>query len=565
MIDTSRISSGFDIEFQLGKGWFITALNGLAEKGVLVPPGTPGLPDGADIEVSDVEITFDTPDQDLDITILIGGLFPVSVQAAISLSDDGSELILENSLSSDPTRVPFGALSGLAGSPELIKLAGDDNHEPVIAILANMDIRASSQNGAPLPAGEHLARGDSSNALSFLPNGKHITLGVANDVLQRFANDIWHNQLAGSNGGHPFPDEDNRQGDWQSVSMSVNNDRITTTLRAVAEIDTPIIDLIPDPDITITVDLIPVLEDGNLSFQIEVDSSVDFGLLGDVLAAFIGGLVGFIIGLFTGNPIGGAVTGAVIGVVVLEVGEVIVGGVIAKEIQAKIDDEPLVQFYKCKNDVVHLATIPDQGQGLNLGFLDSLPTSIPIYTDNPDPLYERVILVQNHFDQVTLNGNGFALEGDSLIQERFTPVDASLVNKTVAGDALSSLFYRTTDGVEQELTLADVLDRASEDGVPEPLNLMDSTEDDLIERKQDGKIPVACMHPTAIHREATIITEIRFTTGLELSTLDTIRLQDAGVLILPGLQLIHPSNGRPYYRAPADDSIENNFESLPEY
>jgi hypothetical protein len=92
-----------------------------------------------------------------------------------------------------------------------------------------------------------------------------------------------------------------------------------------------------------------------------------------------------------------------------------------------------------------------------------------------------------------------------------------------------------------------------------------SDADDLIERKQDGKIPVACMHATAIKRENTIITAIRFDTGLELDSLDTIRLQDEGVLLLPGLQLIHPANGRPYYRAPADGSIANNFESLPEF
>ncbi|MEZ5023525.1 MAG: hypothetical protein R2728_09755 [Chitinophagales bacterium] len=45
----------------------------------------------------------------------------------------------------------------------------------------------------------------------------------------------------------------------------------------------------------------------------------------------------------------------------------------------KLDGKPLPQFYSCKNEVIHLATLKDQGQGLNLGFLDTLPTSIPIF------------------------------------------------------------------------------------------------------------------------------------------------------------------------------------------
>lgn len=563
MIDTNRIRSGFDVEFQLGGRWFLTALNALAERGLLIPPGTiPFIADDAKIEVTDVLIIFDPPGRDLRIEILIGDLLPVTVFASISLSDDGSELILENSLSDEPTVVPFGVLSGLAGVPELVKLAGNSSHEPVIALLANLDLRASPQSGPPLPAGEHVPRGDSALALSFLPLNQSVAIGVPQAALSRFANDIWHSQLSDEDGDHPFPDDEDRQGDWRSVSMFVQGGAIRVRLQARAEVDSPIIDIIPDPDITITVDLIPQITDGVLSFELDVDASIDFGILGDLLAGLIGGLLGFVIGLFTGNPIGGAITGAALGIVVLEVGEVIAGNVIAREIKARLDGQPLTRFFKCENNVVHLATVRDQGQGLNLGILDTLPTSVPIFTDNPDPLYERIVVVTSQFEDFTLDNNGFALEGSSASEERYVPEDAALVRQTSVDGQLATLIYRATDGTEHEIAVADVLARAAADSVPQPLNVMDSSEE-LILRKEEGQLPVTCMRPVAIRRERTVITEIRFDTGLEMKTADTIRLQDAGVLILPRLQLIHPSNANPYYRAAPNDTEADNFENLP--
>lgn len=566
MIDTNRIRSGFDVEFQLGSGWFLTALNGLAERGVLIPPGSiPFIADDATFEVTGVEIIFDPPGRDLRIEILISDLLPITVFASISLNDDGTELILENSVTDEPTVVPFGVLDGLAGTPELVKLNGNNDHEAAMALLANLNLRASPQGGPPLPPDEHFPRGNSANAISFLPLGQDVAIGIPSETLPRFANDIWHTQLTEEDGSHPFPSADDDQGEWQSVSMSINNGRIRVRLQAKAKIDTPLIDIIPDPDIEITVDLIPLINNGVLTFELVADADIDFGLLGDLLAAVVGGLIGFVIGLFTGNPIGGAIAGAAIGIIVLEVGEVIVGNIIAREIQAQLDGQPLTQFYNCVNNVLNLATVPDQGQGLNLGFLDALPTAVPIFSDHPDVLHERFILVTSQFNSFTLDNNGFGLEATSSTEDRFIPVDASIVDQTTAADQLTTLIYRTSDNSEHELPISDVLNRAASDNIPEPLNFLDNNQDDLIVRKEEGRLPVACLHPVAIRREETIITEIQFSTGLQLKTADTIMLQDAGALILPNLQLIHPVDGNPYYRAAPNDTEEDNFENLPEF
>ncbi|MBN2175456.1 MAG: hypothetical protein JW731_15100 [Bacteroidales bacterium] len=566
MIDTTKITSGFDVEFQLGARWFLTALRGLNERGLLIQPGSiPFVADDAVITIDSVEIIFTPADRDLRIDVTIGDSLSIPILASVQLSEDGKNLILSNSINADTTTVPFDALSGLAAPPKIVKLRGDENTESVLCVLANMDIRASSQRANPLPAGEHMPRGNPDDAQAFLPLGKDMTLGVSKETLQRFANDIWHSQLTDDQGRHPFPDAENEQGTWRSVSMAAHGNKIRVTLKAKANVDSPVIDLIPDPDITVTVDLTPKIDNGKLTFEITSDANIDFGILGDLLAALVGGIIGFVIGLFTGNPIGGAIAGAVAGIVILEVTEVIIGGIIAKEIQAKIDGQPLTQFYRCKNDVVHLATKRNQGQGLNLGFLDSLPSSIPIFTDNPDPLHKRFILINHLFDGVTLNSGGFAAEGATAIGEKYSPENASLVDKVIQDENLTELIYRAEDGTIVNLPIQEAISRADSDDVPEPLNVIASSSQDLVQRKKDGKIPIACMHPVAIHREKTIVTGIRFGTGLELQASETIMLQDAGVLILPNMQLIHPSNARPYYRAPADDTTENNFESLPEF
>ncbi|MEZ5023527.1 MAG: hypothetical protein R2728_09765 [Chitinophagales bacterium] len=82
-----------------------------------------------EITIDFVDIIFDDTNNDLDITMTLGGIIPFHVFAAISLSDDGKELVLATSLNGLTTNVPFDALSGLAGTPEIVKLQGDNDHE----------------------------------------------------------------------------------------------------------------------------------------------------------------------------------------------------------------------------------------------------------------------------------------------------------------------------------------------------------------------------------------------------------------------------------------------------
>jgi hypothetical protein len=71
--------------------------------------------------------------------------------------------------------------------------------------------------------------------------------------------------------------------------------------------------------------------------------------------------------------------------------------------------------------------------------------------------------------------------------------------------------------------------------------------------------------PTHIRRKDTVITRIKFDTGLELNTSDAVLLQDNAGVYLKGLQLIHPKNYNPYFRAPANKTEADNFEELSEF
>lgn len=429
--------------------------------------------------------------------------------------------------------------------------------DAAIVVLANIDLKAADQSANP---DDPVARGDPSLVTSFLPMGKHLAIGVGRDTFPRLANDIWHKQLTASDGSHPLPDEDNERGHWQSASMTAENGRIR--LRLDGEVP---IDLWPDADVDITIDLNPRVDDGMLVFDFDIDSDVDTGVLGDIFAFLGGGLVGLVIGFLLGGALVGAGIGAVIGVVVLEVGEAIVEGEVNRQIRARIDDE-VVSALGCSDGVIVNGISEEEG-GLALTILDSIPLSIPIHRDNPDPLHERHVLARTVYDEVVVDSNGFAAAGTSTISERFQPLVVSLVDRArdpAENDDLSTLTYQV-GGARVTLSLDDVLDRVAEGKLSENPIRIQALPGNVTMSLLDGTLASVCLQPQAIRRAETIITDVQFTTGLDLRISEAVKLQEAGVLHLEGLQLIHPDNANPYFRSPPNESTSDNFESLPPF
>ena len=568
MIDTTRIRSKFDLELQLGSGWFLTAIRALNNNGLLLPEELPPpAPPDAEVVIVDVQIIF-VPNLDLQIDVTIAG-FPLSINAALTLSDDGSELLITTDMDDVEATLPFDVLDNLAGPPVLQKVAGDGDNAPAIAVLANLNLRASPQSGDPLPVDLHVERGDASLARSFLPSGQDMVLGVGEATFQRFANDTWHTPLEdgglrAEDGSHPLPDADNKQGDWSVVSMTPQAGRIRVRLEGDIPVDSPIFDLVPDPHVTIILDLIPSIEDENISFEIEVDANVDTGLLGNIFAFLVGGLSGFIVGLFIGGGAALASISAPAAVIALEIAEVIVEGKVERQIRTRLDDELLAPILTCRDDiVVEASAVPDE-DSLSLGLLDTIARSIPIFTDRSDMLYERSILVTANYNELQMDGSGMAIAGLVTAGERFQPNQVTLVDRRYTGDDLVSLTFRTMDGTLVEIPVEEVLTRMTEAELVAPFKVQQEPEEADF-RTPEGRLASVCLSVQAIRRRKTIITEIQFSTGVDLKVRDSIMLQDAGALIVRGLQLIHPKNYNAYYRTFADGSIENNLESLPSF
>jgi len=571
VIDTTRIRTGFDVEALLGGEWFRVAFQALSDVGKLFPNGLPPpAPPDAAVVVTAVAVVFDPPGRDLRIDFTVDGV-PATLLATLALDASGTLLMVTTDLPGVQFTVPFDLLDGLAAPPVLQKVPEEEESAPAIALLVNLDLRTSPQSEEPQPLGEHEPRGDPSLAVSFLPLGQDMAIGIGKATFPRFANDAWHTQLRAEDGTHPFPDAENEQGNWESISIAAQSGRIRATLKAHVPIDSPLVDLIPDATITIDIDMTPTLVDGAVVFTMHVDTDVDTGILGDLVAGIAGGLIGLLVGLFTGGLFLAAGIGFVVGIIVLEVAEHVAEGIVERRVRASLEGEPApAPLLSCRNDVVVEATPEEDSGGLVLGPTRAIPRSIPIHTDRPDALHERTILVTTRYDEVQMNASGLALAGPAAAEERFQPLEARLIGRTRAPSPdgepgqLETLVYRAANGTTVELPLAEVLQRMAEAelaGSPRVRNAPPGSRF----RIPEGRLPTVCLTPTNIWREETIITDALFSSGVDLQIREAVELQDAAALVVHGLQLIHPKNANPYFRAPADETLENNFESLPAF
>lgn len=158
-----------------------------------------------------------------------------------------------------------------------------------------------STTGCPGHGGRHSCRlrGDATAAQTFLEIGKDAAFGLGRVTLERFANDIWHTQLRADDGSHPLPDEDHKRGSWSKVTgRSTNGGDIQFVLEGDIPVDSPLVDVVPDPHVVITLTLTVSLDQGRLMF--EIDTDIDTGLLGDLFGGLVGAAAGAIVGLIVG-------------------------------------------------------------------------------------------------------------------------------------------------------------------------------------------------------------------------------------------------------------------------
>jgi hypothetical protein len=528
MIQTSRISSGYDAEVQLSPAWFLSVLQELNNKGILLPNGLPApFPPDAVLTFTGITILFDNDDYDLEIDVDISGL-PLPIMASLKI--DGNKINITTNLPDVGMTIPFNILVS-DGEPVLVKLVGDADHEDVMAVLMNLKIDADASPVVP----------DAGNAQSFLPKGKDIGIAIRPETITRLGKQIWNTpiNLGGFTdpaGNHPIQVKGKNKGTWHSLSLTTESGAIKLVLKGEVPID-----YWPDADIKVTVKLKPkITASGSIGFNVTTDTDIDTGILGDIFGFLLGGVVG---------------------IIVVEVVEVVVEGKVESQLSASFGSTT-THCLCCKSDIVQVATMTTGG-GIDLSALtQALPSSIPILTDNPDPFYKRTIMLSISYSELQIDSGGMGMAGAVFVKEKYEPKVARITGSVYNGDNLTGLVYVPDGGTAVTLSYQDLMDRAGTLELKGPVRIS-STPENAQFRIPEGKIVTAGLDIKAIKRKNTIVTEFEFLSGLILKVKDTTALQNSALLVVKNFQFIRPKNGNPYYRAKANKTTEDNLEGYP--
>lgn len=554
MIDHSRIRTGYDLEILLGADYFLTVIGGAYDAGqipseivvdedsslpVLRPTAVFIMPEGeaADIEVVVPVVLVDQTDVTLGLGVTIAankitldyrymdettrGL--IAFFGLITGKPDlltQVEADLTESLNQD---VPLDLVSGDVAELQVKKVAADGDFQAAYGLYLNLDIKIAAQSDPPEE--DFIARGNLNAAVSFLPGNRAFAVGVGLPTFPRLANNLWHDLGEEQDDGsitHPVKDGQDTVGAYKSVSIVPG---LAGSLRITIRSEI-FIDFWPDADVTASFTFTPRTNNGILSVDIElVEFDADTGLLGDLLGFLIGGALGALIGLFFG-PVGvaiGASIGAGAGIATVEIGEVVAEGAFSDEVEEQADEAGVASMFS------------------------AFPVRKRLFSDERDPFFIRHYEVVNLFEEANVDLLGMSFGGSAVMETVNEPVDTTIVDKTRGNSAaswngLEALTYRLASLGDVSMPMTEVLRR-----IP-------------LEQLQRVRL-----RPTNVQREHTIVTDILFDSGVDLHVAETVALQDRGVLVLLGYQLIHPRNANPYYRAWADQRLDNNFESLPDF
>lgn len=278
---------------------------------------------------------------------------------------------------------------------------------------------------------------------------------------------------------------------------------VTVAIKAEAFIDNWF-----DADVTIRYEARPRVRDGALDIEVKLaEFDADAGLLGDLIAAFAGAFVG-------------------IGVV---------GGIVVYELVENSREDEGEEKAKSRTDEI-------------TKLFEAIPRAVDVGTSRSDPFYELVHWVAHRYREANVNADGMSYAATPDVVASPRPVAVELVDKTRGEGAgsfagLTGLVYRIIDlGVTQELPMAEVLRRILA-----------------------GELAKVMLQPSAVRRKNTIITELKFTSGVSFSVSEAIALQQRGVIAVVGCQLIRPRGKRPYFRDAPDADPSNNLESLPRF
>ena len=562
MIDNSRIRTGHDLEILLGGDYFLTILQGAYDAGEI--PSEIRVNNDMTIRVNKpthVKILAESTVADIKVTIPIRVIDDMDIVVAMKVEIKDSKISYEYRSLDSSTVTLIMILGAASGDPNLLdtveselrnslnrdialdlvasdvakmkvrKISASDDCQAAFGLYLNLNLKIASQSKPPEE--EYIPRGDVSKAISFLPSDRSFAVGVGKPTFPRFANNMWHDfgvkstiQIPMTNQtmeviSHPVKDGKETVGKYKRVSIALHNGALRVTVTSEITID-----YWPDADVTAKFDFIPYIDNKKLKFDIKlVDFDADTGLLGDLLSFLVGGLLGGLIGLLFG-PVGfviGASIGGVGGIATIEITEEILEGVFSDKVVEEAEKAGVASAFS------------------------AFPVKKKIFADKRDPFFIKHYLVVNQFLDSKVDSSGMSFSGNAVMGTENEPKDTRII------DVKRSDSQNSWEGIE---SLTYVLDGIGAIVVPI---------EEVLRRSYRNQILNVGMAPIAIRRKKSIVTEIKFNTGVIFLVNESVKLQDNYVLHVEGFKLIHPKNANPYYRAKADKNTGNNFESLPKF
>lgn len=539
MIEHSRITSGYDYEILMGGEYFLAVMQATYYAGDLprnvtfggvtvlfespsavevLPLGSatdltvtvPYSAAGVDGEVLlQITLTTDKRDAAIEITSAFVGLDEAteSILTSLGVLDEARDFLrtaLDRTFTIKGGEVPVWQVVSR-------RVPADGDYQAAWGLYVNKEYFTSPPPGPPEEKDDFIPRGDVAAAQSFLPRDSAFVLGASSATYRRLAANKWHSWAEKNpDGSLRFqPDGslrhplDGAPGEYRSVNVVGTPGLVTVAIKAEAFIDNWF-----DADVTIRYEARPRVRDGALDIEVKLaEFDADAGLLGDLIAAFAGAFVG-------------------IGVV---------GGIVVYELVENSREDEGEEKAKSRTDEI-------------TKLFEAIPRAVDVGTSRSDPFYELVHWVAHRYREANVNADGMSYAATPDVVASPRPVAVELVDKTRGEGAgsfagLTGLVYRIIDlGVTQELPMAEVLRRILA-----------------------GELAKVMLQPSAVRRKNTIITELKFTSGVSFSVSEAIALQQRGVIAVVGCQLIRPRGKRPYFRDAPDADPSNNLESLPRF
>jgi hypothetical protein len=302
-----------------------------------------------------------------------------------------------------------------------MQILDNDSSQKAVAIYVNLKLKDG-------PAADSFIaeRGDLTQAINFLPAGDDIAFGMPGSLFAKLGNDAFQKmaeETSDGSGVFTYPIHDNPndkksdvKGKIFGISMYAGRGGLVIDVSGEYFVDTPIIDIIPDPSFNFYIIIKPVVTaDGLIKWEFDYD--LEIGDLYKVLSVFIGVLLGIIFG-----P-GGFIAGGILALAIVGAQELIVEPIALNMIKEEAD------------------------RMVDASFFDAIPHRLTVETRRWDPMYKTHHEIVAKTDAVQITNDGIGFSGLAILDKEPEPVSNVVIRteKKNADQEIEALWYRVND------------------------------------------------------------------------------------------------------------------------